>query len=314
MKSHSTADHTAGLLLPQPGIFAQGTAAHYFLELDVRRDASPSEVLESFRRVRAPDVSAGGVNLVVAFGSELWRGAPGVQAPGALSNFREIVGTEGHVAPATQHDVWLWFSGTTPDVVWEHARAAVELVRAVATVASEQAGFAYRGGRDITGFVDGTANPPTLEAPEVAIVPAGQPGEGGSFVLVQRWVHDLRTFGDLSVPEQERVIGRTKAESIELADDAKPPTAHVARVTVEVEGEELQIVRRSVPYGSVAEHGLYFVAFSADPSRFTRMLSRMFGISGDGIRDRLTDFSHPVSGAFYYAPSQNALSELAGPT
>jgi putative iron-dependent peroxidase len=183
----------------------------------------------------------------------------------------------------------------------------------VANVASEQAGFSYRGSRDITGFIDGTANPPTLEAPDVALVPPGQPGEGGSFVLVQRWVHDLRAFDQLPVKEQERVIGRTKADSVELSDETKPTTAHIARVTVEVDGAELEILRRSVPYGSVAEHGLYFVAFSADPLRFERMLSRMFGTSGDGIRDRLTDFSRAVSGSLYFAPSQNALRELGGP-
>ena len=92
------------------------------------------------------------------------------------------------------------------------------------------------------------------------------------------------------------MIGRTKADSIELSDAAKPPTAHIARVEVEANGEELQIFRRSVPYGTVQEHGLYFVAFSADPSRFDRMLARMFGTSSDGVHDRLTDFSRPVSG------------------
>jgi putative iron-dependent peroxidase len=126
-----------------------------------------------------------------------------------------------------------------------------------------------------------------------------------------RWVHDLNAFDRLSVNEQERVIGRTKAESIELEGDAKPPTAHIARVEIEDEaGVELPIYRRSVPYGTVAEHGLYFVAFSADRGRFERMLGRMFGTDGDGQRDRLTDFSRPVSGAYYYAPPLNLLADL----
>jgi putative iron-dependent peroxidase len=301
------------LLLPQFGIFAQGTAAHYFLELDVRREATPEEILSAFRRLRAPEVSAGGINLVIGFGSEIWKRMVGSRAPASLESFREIVGADGHRAPATPHDVWLWISGPAADVAWDHARAAAELLRGVAAVATEQAGFSYRGSRDLTGFVDGTANPPALDAPEVALLPPGQPGEGGSFVLVQRWVHDLDAFNRLTVPEQERVIGRTKPDSVELSDESKPETAHIARVTVEVDGTELQIVRRSVPYGSLAEHGLYFVAFSADPSRFERMLARMFGTSSDGIRDRLTDFSKPVTGAVYFAPSRNALQELAGP-
>lgn len=100
---------------------------------------------------------------------------------------------------------------------------------------------------------------------------------------------------------------------MELSATEKPPTAHIARVEVTVDGEELQIFRRSVPYGTVAEHGLYFVAFSADPSRFDVMLAKMFGTSDDGLHDRLTDFSHPVSGAYYFAPSLNVLNEPAGP-
>jgi putative iron-dependent peroxidase len=128
-----------------------------------------------------------------------------------------------------------------------------------------------------------------------------------------RWMHDLEAFNRISVEEQERVIGRTKPDSVELTDAAKPPTAHIARVTIDVGSEELKIYRRSVPYGTVEEHGLYFVAFSADPSRYDRMLARMFGTAGDGVRDRLIDFSRPVSGAYYFAPSINALNELAGP-
>ena len=128
-----------------------------------------------------------------------------------------------------------------------------------------------------------------------------------------RWIHDLDAFHRLSQREQEAVFGRTKRDSVELSDTEKPPTAHIARVEVTVDGEELEIFRRSVPYGTVEEHGLYFVAFSADPARFDVMLSRMFGLAGDGVRDRLLDFSRPVSGAYYFAPSLNMLNELAGP-
>jgi len=117
-----------------------------------------------------------------------------------------------------------------------------------------------------------------------------------------RWIHDLATFEAQPETDQERVIGRTKADSLELADEDKPTTAHIARVEIEDElGDELSIYRRSVPYGTLAEHGLYFVAFAADRERFDRMLGRMFGLA-DGQRDRLTDFSRPVTGALYFAP------------
>ena len=299
-------------VLPQFGIFAQGTHAHHFLEFALRAGVGPQRAIASFRRLRAPEVSAGGVNLVIAFGADAWQTVAPSHTPQSLANFREVAGPTGRRAPAVQHDAWLWISGSTPDVTWDHARAAAGAVSDVAELVAEQQGFTYRDSRDLTGFVDGTANPPIRQAADVALIPPGEPGEGGSHVLVMRWVHDLGAFNRLPVEEQERVIGRTKVDSVELTDAAKPPTAHIARVTIDDGGEELKIFRRSVPYGTVTEQGLYFVAFSADRSRYDRMLARMFG-TADGVHDRLVDFSHPVSGAYYFAPSMNALSEVGGP-
>jgi porphyrinogen peroxidase len=298
-----------GFTLPQFGIFAQGTQAHHFLEFDLRPGVSATAALPSFRRLRTPAVSAGGINLVVGFGADAWRevAAP-TMTPASLAPFAEVIGPDGHRAPATQHDAWMWISGSAPDVTFDHARAAAAAVDDVAVLAAEQPGFTYHEGRDETGFVDGTANPPVRRAADVALVPPGEPGEAGSHVLAMRWVHDLDAFHRLPIADQERVFGRSKAESIEMSDDEKPPDAHIARVEL---GDDDEIFRRSVPYGTVDEHGLYFVAFSADRSRFDRMLARMFG--NDGVRDRLTDFSTPVSGAYYFAPSNTALRALAGP-
>jgi putative iron-dependent peroxidase len=297
-----------GFTLPQFGIFAQGTQAHHFLEFDLRPGVSPAAALPSFRRLRTPDVSAGGINLVVAFGADAWRAVAPSMTPASLAPFAEVAGPDGHRAPATQHDAWMWISGSASDVTFDHARAAAAAIADVAVLAAEQPGFTYHEGRDETGFVDGTANPPVRRAADVALVPIGEPGEAGSHVLAMRWVHDLDAFHRLPVADQERVIGRSKPESIEMSDDVKPPDAHIARVEL---GDDDEIFRRSVPYGTVGEHGLYFVAFSADRSRFDRMLARMFG--NDGVRDRLTDFSTPVSGAYYFAPSNAALRAVAGP-
>jgi putative iron-dependent peroxidase len=304
---------SAPFILPQFGIFAQGTHAHHFLEFDLKPGVTPVRAVSAFRELRTPDVSAGGVNLVLAFGAEAWRAVAPDGVPTGLASFEQVTGSGGHGAPATQHDAWLWISGAEPDVTWHSARVAARAVDDAALLVGEQQGFTYHGGRDITGFIDGTANPQVRRAADVAIVPPGDPGAGGSHVLVMRWVHDLVAFNRLAVEEQERVIGRTKADSVELPASQKPPTAHIARAEVTVAGEELQIFRRSVPYGSAAEYGLYFVAFSADRTRYDHMLGRMFGTALDGLRDRLTDFSRPVSGAYYFAPSLNALNELAGP-
>jgi len=292
---------------PQPGIFAQGTRSHYHLEFDLHADAIDVEVVRALSGLREPAVTAGGANLVVGFGADCWRRWQPDDTPGALAGFTAIEG-DGRRAPSTQHDLWVWTHGTGEDVVLDVARAVAAALSPVATLAAEQPCFVYRDSRDLTGFVDGTENPPVEEAFDVALIPDGEPGAGGTFVLAQRWVHDLAAFHAQSQADQEATIGRTKPDSVELDD--KPPTAHISRVVIEEDGEELELYRRSTPYGRVGEAGLYFLAFSADPSRFTKMLRRMFGVDGDGLHDRLTHFSSPVSGSFYFTPSLDALDRL----
>lgn len=293
--------------IPQPGIFALGTSQHHQLELDLRDGVSDVELAAAIASLREPPMTAGSVNLVVGFGPEAWRRLADVDAqPPSFGRFEPI-----GAAPATQHDIWVWVHGSRQDMVFDVARACAAALAEVATVAAELPCFLYHDSRDMTGFEDGTENPSVEEAFEVALVPDGEDGAGGSFVLAQRWVHDLVRFHRLSVEEQQDVIGRTKPDSEELGDDVKPPTAHIARVVIEDdEGEEIEIWRRSVPYGTVTEMGLFFLAFAADQQRFKTMLGRMFGQAGDGLHDRLTDFSTPVSGSFYFAPSVAALRAI----
>jgi porphyrinogen peroxidase len=295
------------MAVPQPGIFAQGTRSHYHLEFDLRPDATVADIGAAIGRLREPAVTAGGSNIIVGFGTELWGRLRPDDVPADAGPFETIEG-DGHTAPATQHDIWVWTHGTGEDIEFDGARAIAASFAEVATLALEQPGFVYQDSRDMTGFIDGTENPPVEEAHDVAIIPDGQPGEGGAHVIAMRWVHDLTAFHALAVDAQEGAIGRTKPDSIELDD--KPDTAHISRVVIEEDGEELEIYRRSVPYGRVEELGLYFIAFSAERSRFTKMLQRMFGLSGDGIHDRLIDFTTPVSGSFYFAPSLDALDGL----
>jgi porphyrinogen peroxidase len=292
---------------PQPGIFAQGTRSHYHLEFDLRPGAGDHAVVAALGGLREPPVTAGGANIVVGFGPALWRRLHPDDAPDALADFEPIVG-DGRGAPATQHDLWVWTHGTGEDVELDVARAVVAVLAPVFELAAEQPCFVYLDSRDLTGFIDGTENPPVEEAFDVALVPDGEVGAGGAFVLAQKWVHDLEPFHAQSRAEQEGTIGRTKPDSVELDD--KPATAHIARVVIVEDGEELELYRRSTPYGRVGELGLYFLAFSADPSRFTKMLHRMFGLTGDGLHDHLTDFTRPVSGAHYFAPSLDALDGI----
>jgi putative iron-dependent peroxidase len=292
---------------PQPGIFGLGTSHHHHLELDMVDDAETEDIARAVAAMREPAVTTGGVNIVIGFGAGLWqRLADPQDQPANFAPFRPI----GR-APATPHDMWVWVHGSARDVVFDVARACTAALAPVAILAAEQDCFLYRDSRDLTGFIDGTENPSVEEAIEVALVPDSKPGAGGAFVLAQRWVHDLVSFHALPIDEQQNVFGRTKPDSVELGDDVKPPTAHIARVVMEDEhGDEIEIWRRSVPYGSVREMGLYFLAFSHDPEIFTAMLMRMYGQAGGGVHDRLTDFSRPVSGAFYFAPSMHAMAAI----
>ena len=181
-------------------------------------------------------MSAGGVNIVLAFGARLWQRVAPDMSPRDLASFQPVIGKDGRGAPATQHDAWLWISGAAPDVTWHSARAAVLAVTDAVSLVTEQDGFSYRGGRDITGFIDGTANPEVRRAADVAVVPPGRPGAGGSHVLTMRWVHDLIAFNRLSIEDQQRVIGRTKPDSQELPAAEKPDTAHISRVQTSVGG------------------------------------------------------------------------------
>jgi porphyrinogen peroxidase len=298
------------MAVAQQGIFAQGTRAHYQLEFDVSPAASVDEIRVALGHLREPAVTSGGLNIVIGFGPDLLRRIAPAEAPPAFHPFAAIDGPGGH-APATQHDIWIWLHGTGHDIVLDAARFVTASLAPIAGLALEQPGFVYRDSRDLTGFIDGTANPPVAMANDVAVIPDGEVGAGGCFVIAIRWVHNLAAFHALAVGDQENVFGRTKVDSVELPPGVKPPTAHIARVEVDDEnGEELAIFRRSVSYGTVAELGLYFLAFSAEINRFEIMLARMFGTSGDGVSDRLLSFTTPVTGSFYFAPAVEVLASI----
>ena len=296
------------LTFPQTGIFSLGENAQAHFELDLRDPDGAAALARALLEYDRPHSTVSGVNLVIGFRPSLWAKIAPEHAIDARDFDRPIVGADGFTMPATQHDAWMWFTGASYDVIFDQARAALRALSSVADVAFELTGWAYQHSRDITGFEDGTANPSLLEAPALALVPAGARGAGSTIVLLQQWQHDTRAFDGLSEPDQERVIGRTKANSDELED--KPETSHVARTELQDEnGEELPIFRRSIPYGNVGMHGLMFVGFACEQERLQRMLQRMAG--ADGPRDALTRFSTPLTGSYYVVPSTGALLDLA---
>src|SRR5262249_6736121 len=158
----------------------------------------------------------GGVNLVAGFRPELWRQVALPDAPADVVGFdHDVVGVDGFTMPATQHDAVLWVSGSAYDVVFDVARGAIAELQGLAAVAEEASSWPYRHDRDLTGFIDGTENPTLIEAPGLVLVPEEKPGAGGTILLLQKWAHDARAWESLSEDEQERVIGRTKLDSVE---------------------------------------------------------------------------------------------------
>lgn len=292
---------------PQTGIFALGTASHAYLEIDLLDGADPRELVVRLADLREPGTTIGGINLVVGVRPELWRDRIGATAPAGLHGFdRPVAGPDGFTMPATQHDALLWLAGAAYDVVFDEARKAIAALAPVAEVARETSSWPYRHTRDLTGFVDGTENPSLARAPDVAIVPPGAPGAGGSVLLVQRWSHDAAAWEALTVAAQEAAMGRTKDDSAELAD--KPESSHIARTDQDDLGE---IFRRNMPYGTVTAHGTMFVGFAADQGPLSRMLDRMAGLTGP--RDELTRYTTPETGGYYFVPALSALREFASP-
>ncbi len=296
----------------QPGIFALGTSEHAYLELDVLPKVEPQALVAATAGLVEPLSTTGGVNLVIGLRPELWAAVADASdvPPDARGWQEEIVGPDGFSMPATQHDAWLWVAGGDRTAVFDNAHAVLRDLEPVAGLARETNGWLYRHDRDLTGFVDGTENPSLLEAPDVAVMPAGAAGAGASVVLFQLWEHDAAGWNRLSEGEQERIMGRTKPDSVELPEDEMPEDSHVSRTVLEVDGEELEIFRRNVAYGGVSEHGTAFVGFSADQWRMEEMLRRMAGV-GDGVRCALTRFARPLTGGFYTVPSLTALARFA---
>ncbi len=291
--------------VPQAGIFALGTSSHAYLELDVRDGVDPRELVTGLADLREPRTTIGGVNLVVGVRPEIWRDHLGAPAPTGLHGFDEpIVGPDGFLMPATQHDALLWLAGAAYDVVFDEARGAIAALAPVARMASETSSWPYRHDRDLTGFIDGTENPSLARAAEVALLPPDAPGAGGSVLLLQRWAHDVEAWEALDARAQEAAMGRTKDASIELDD--KPASSHVARTDQDVFGH---IFRRNMPYGTVTAHGTMFVGFAADQGPLARMLDSMAGI--EGTRDELTRYTHPETGGYYFVPAVTALRAFA---
>ncbi|HTC85994.1 MAG TPA: Dyp-type peroxidase [Candidatus Acidoferrum sp.] len=290
---------------PQTGIFALGTMSHSYLEFDQVPSADPMALARTVASLREPRTTIGGVNLVAGFRPELWASLGPDLCPPRLTGFnRPVVGPDGYTMPATQHDVVIWLTGASFDVVFDVSRGVVSALRKHATLVNEIVGWPYHRDLDLTGFEDGTENPTLVEAASVALVAAG-PGEGGSVLLLQQWEHDAAAWEGLPVERQEEVMGRHKLGGAEL--DPRPERSHVAKTDQDQFGK---ILRRNIGYGTLTRHGTIFVGFSQGRERLDGMLDSMVG-RGSGQRDLLTGFARPLTGAYYFVPSTEAIATFA---
>ena len=286
----------------QTGIFALGTSSHAYLEFDLPSGAAAAATVARVAGLREPRTTIGGVNLVAGFRPELWADvAPDAAPPGVRGFNAPVVGAGGYSLAATQHDVVIWLTGASYDVVFDLSRAMVSNLAGHLELQHEMVGWPYHHDLDLTGFLDGIENPSLIEATSQVVIPPGAPGEGGSILLLQQWEHGASWEG-LPVERQEAAIGRRKSDGLEL--DPLPESSHVARTDQDVFGK---IFRRNIGYGSLTNHGTIFVGFSASQETLEAMLESMVGI-GKNPRDELTRHTRAITGAYYVVPATEHLA------
>ena len=254
----------------------------------------------------------GGLSCVVGFGSDAWDRLFGPPRPAELHEFREIrAGTRQAVS--TPGDLLFHIRAKRMDLCFELAMQIMARLGDAVSPLDEVHGFRYFDDRDLLGFVDGTENPRGEAAMDAVLVGEEDPAFArGSYVIVQKYLHDLDGWNALSTEAQERIIGRTKLSDIELNDSVKPTSAHSALTTIVEDGKEIKILRDNMPFGRAAhgEFGTYFIGYSRSPHTIEQMLENMFVGRPPGNYDRLLDFSRAVTGNLFFAPSLTFLEAI----
>ena len=308
--------------LAQQGIFDESSRHGRFLEYKIKSEVSDKSIKLALKQLTLYVSSIDGLYVNIAFGSDCWDRLNASWRPSELAPFNTLDAGELKM-PGTQADVFIWLHSADAELI---PHAVLEIYQSMSNIADIQLdleGLKNKQSRDLIGFVDGTANAKEDARLPVALIPEGELGAGGSYVLSQRWQHNLAAFNHLAIHEQERVVGRTKEDDVELEGDDMPEDSHVSRTDAKVEGVGMKIYRRSSPYMSsqLAEknlpgetekpdHGLYFLAFACEIQRFTVQLDRMLGLTDDGITDRLMQYSTPKTGCYWFMPSRIDLTNL----
>jgi putative iron-dependent peroxidase len=306
------------VVLPQT-VVGPLTRAAIFLVLCIRQEQDAYTRLLAFcgnlsgliRAVEFRDVEAG-LTCVAGFGSDAWDKLFGAPRPAELHMFREIH-SGGRHAVSTPGDILFHIRAKRIDLCFELAAQIMDSIGDAVSVVDEVHGFRYFDDRDVLGFVDGTENPRGGAARESSIIGSEDPVfAGGSYVIVQKYLHDMIAWNALSVDLQERIIGRRKLSDVELIDADKPAYAHNVLTNIEENGRQLQILRDNMPFGRPGhgEFGTYFIGYSRTPRITEMMLENMFVGKPPGNYDRLLDFSRPVTGSLFFVPTGTFLDNV----
>jgi putative iron-dependent peroxidase len=300
-------------------VVAPLTRAAIFLVLTINSGPDSRMAIRSFckdlaglvRAVEFRDIEAG-LSCVIGIGSDAWNRLFGEPRPANLHTFCEIRSGARH-AVSTPGDLLFHIRAKRMDLCFELATQIMARIGSIVSPEDEVHGFRYFDDRDIIGFVDGTENPRNDAAEEAALIGAEDAAFArGSYVIVQKYLHDLDGWNALSTEAQERIIGRTKLADIELDDSVKPASAHNALNTITEDGKEVKILRDNMPFGNVTsrEFGTYFIGYSRAPRRIEQMLENMFIGRPPGNYDRLLDFSRAVTGNLFFVPSATFLENV----
>ncbi len=297
----------------QPGILPNAGPFALYVTLNVKAlTASVRGQLNQFHQLVSDINQANDADLkaTIAFGHQFWH-TLSVKA-GDDTDFDTFspLGNGSITAPATESDIMIHVHSTRHDLHFLLLRKFISSIASDIVVTDETYGYRYLDCRDMTDFIDGTENPSEdADRRDVAMITEGELA-GGSFVMLQRFEHNLPAWNAMGIAQQEAAVGRTKKDSIEL--DEVPANSHVGRVDIKEEGKGLKLVRHSLPYGSVSgEHGLLFIAYCNTQHNFKQMLNSMYGET-DGTTDRLLDFTTAVTGGYYFAPSIEQLEKVTG--
>jgi porphyrinogen peroxidase len=317
---NNTSEVASGVRALAQSVAAPLTRAAIFLVATLNPGPENRETVRSFcgdlpglfRAVEFRDIE-GGLSYVIGIGSEAWDRLFGSPRPAKLHTFREIRSGERH-AVSTPGDLLFHIRAKRMDLCFELATQIMARLGNAVSPVDEVHGFRYFDDRDLIGFVDGTENPRGDAAIDAVLVGEEDAAfAGGSYVIVQKYLHNLEAWNKLTTEAQERIIGRTKLSDIELDDTVKPTSAHSALTTIVEDGQEVKILRDNMPFGKAAagEFGTYFIGYSRSPGTTEQMLENMFIGRPSGNYDRLLDFSRAVTGSLFFVPSATFLESVA---